>query len=100
MKNIILIVTIIISFLSLTNAQETVSFRSNALGNAISDDLDLVFDPIEIQFVDGIRLYTNLSNLTSTQEELFDNVSDDEFLIGISFNNTMKHLYISLNASS
>ena len=71
------------------NAQESVSFRSNSLGNAIDDDLDLVFDPIEIQFVEGIRLYTNLSNLTSNQEEFFDNVSDDEFLIGVSFKNSL-----------
>lgn len=71
------------------NAQESVSFRSNSLGNAIDDDLDLVFDPIEIQFVEGVRLYTNLSNLTSNQEEFFDNVSDDEFLIGVSFKNSL-----------
>ena len=78
------------------NAQEPLSFRSNALGGVISDDLDLVYDPIELRFVDGIRLYTNLSNLTSTQEQLFDNVSDDEFLFGVSSQNPfMKFLWHS-----
>ena len=69
------------------NAQEPISFRSNALGGIIDDDLDLIYDPIELRFVDGIRLYTNLSNLTSSQEQLFDNISDDEFLIGVSSQN-------------
>ena len=63
------------------NAQEPISFRSNALGGVINDDLDLIYDPIELQFVDSLRLYTNLSNLTSGNEKLFDNISDDEFRI-------------------
>jgi hypothetical protein len=86
MKNTILMIAIlIISFVNLGNAQEPLSFRSNALGGVIDDDLDLVYDPIELRFVDGIRLYTNLSNLTSTQEQLFANDSDNEFLLGMSY---------------
>ena len=61
-----------------------VSFRSQALGGVIYDDLDLIYDPIELSFVKGIRLYTNLSNLTSGQEQILNGVSDDEFLVGIS----------------
>jgi len=97
MKNTILITAILLlGFITLSNAQESVSFRSNALGNIIDDDLDLVYDPIELRFVDGIRLYTNLSNLTSTHEQLFDNVSDDEFLLGVSSQNPfMKFLWHS-----
>ena len=90
MNKTILLATIFILGLSMVaNAQEPISFRSNALGGIVNDDLDLVYDPIELQFVDGIRLYTNLSNLTSNQEQLFDNISDDEFLFGISSENPL-----------
>jgi hypothetical protein len=65
------------------NAQ-TQSFRSIALGTIIDDDLDLVYDPIELKFVEGSRLYTNLSNLTSSNENVFDNITDDTYLIGFS----------------
>ena len=68
---------------SMANAQ-TQSFRSVALGTIIDDDLDLVYDPIELKFVEGSRLYTNLSNLTSSNENVFDNVTDDTYLIGFS----------------
>jgi len=66
-----------------SSAQDPVSFRSLALGGVIDDDLDLIYDPVELGFVDGTRLYTNLSNLTSNGERLFDNASDDELLLGI-----------------
>jgi hypothetical protein len=90
MNKTILLATIFILGLSMVaNAQEPISFRSNALGGIVNDDLDLVYDPIELQFVDGIRLYTNLSNLTSNQEQLFHNISDDEFLFGVSSQNPL-----------
>lgn len=90
MNKTILLATIFILGLSMVaNAQEPISFRSNALGGIVIDDLDLVYDPIELQFVDGIRLYTNLSNLTSSGERLFGNIADDEFLFGISSENPL-----------
>jgi len=61
-----------------------VSFRSLSLGGIVNDDLDLVYDPIELRFVDSLRLYTNLSNLTSGEEYVFCNDADKEFLIGAS----------------
>jgi len=63
------------------------SFRSQALGGAVFDDLDLVYDPIDLRFVKGIRFYTNLSNLTSSEEQLFNDRSDNEFLLGGSWKN-------------
>ncbi|MGH1363963.1 MAG: hypothetical protein ACRBF0_10430 [Calditrichia bacterium] len=63
------------------------SFRSQALAGAVNDDLDLVYDPIDLRFVDKIRLYTNLSNLTSSEEEVFNDFSDNELLIGASWQN-------------
>ena len=80
---------------SLLNSQNLISYRGLALGNIITDDLDLIYDPIDLQFVEGVRVYTNLSNATSGEEKLFGNVSDDEFLFGISaegpFLNFMHH---------
>lgn len=65
--------------------QVPVSFRSQALGGIVNDDLDLVYDPIELHFVPGIRLYTNLSNLTSGREQVLNDISDNEFLGGVSW---------------
>ncbi len=73
----------IVGIMSVANAQ-TLSFRNRALGSVIDDDLDLIYDPIELKFVKGSRLYTNLSNLTSSNENVFDNVTDDTYLIGFS----------------
>ncbi len=83
MKKIIMITAITLLLFSMANAQ-TQSFRSMALGTIIDDDLDLVYDPIELKFVEGSRLYTNLSNLTSSYENVFDNITDDTYLIGFS----------------
>lgn len=65
-------------------AQPAASFRNNATGGAIDDNLDYIFDPVNLFRVEGVRLYTNLSNLTSTNEEVFNAVSDGEFLMGVS----------------
>jgi hypothetical protein len=71
------------------SAQEPQSFRSKALGGIINDDLDLVYDPINLRFVDTLHLYTNLSNLTSGYEKVFHNyvLSDNELLLGASRQN-------------
>ena len=58
-KTILLTTIFILGLSTVANTQEPISFRSNALGGIIEDDLDLVYDPIELQFVEGIRLYTD-----------------------------------------
>ncbi len=80
------------SFQGLT-VDAPVSFRSQALGGAVFDNLDLVYDPIELRFVEGVRLYTNLSNLTSSSEQILNGISDNEFLMGISFKNGLFENY-------
>jgi len=60
------------------------SFRAQATGGVLRDDLDLVYDPIELQFVEGIRLYTNLANLVTTDEEILNELSSNTLLFGIS----------------
>jgi hypothetical protein len=95
MKKLILILSFtVISFTlifgqgsTIVNLQEPQSFRSQALGGTVDDDLDLIYDPIELRFVNGIRLYTNLSNLITSNEYILDNYSVDEFLAGISLQN-------------
>ncbi|TAK62119.1 MAG: hypothetical protein EPO24_05250 [Bacteroidetes bacterium] len=67
-------------------AQEPQSFRSLSLGGIIYDDLDLVFDPIELQFVDSLRLYTNLSNtsLKAFTSSANGTSASNEYLLGVS----------------
>lgn len=86
MKRILILITLTFLMFSMANAL-TPSFRSIALGTIIDDDLDLVKDPIELKFVEGSRLYTNLSNLINTDEEILANNSSEGFLIGYSTKN-------------
>ncbi len=97
MKHFMYVSTILILlFFQVGFTQVPVSFRSRALGGIIDDDLDLVYDPIELSFVKGTRVYTNLSNLTSSNEQILNGVSDKEFLIGISTENPfVKSLWTS-----
>ena len=93
-----MIFIIVLNVTSLIHSQDLVSYRGLALGNIIADDLDLIYDPIELQFVEGVRVYTNLSNATSGEEKLFGNFSDDQFLFGISaegpFLNFIHHSFL------
>ena len=94
----LMIFLIVLNVTSLIHSQNMVSYRGLALGNIIADDLDLIYDPIELQFVEGIRVYTNLSNATSGEEKLFGNFSDDQFLFGFSaegpFLNFIHHSFL------
>ena len=93
-----MIFLIVLNVTSSIHSQNMVSYRGLALGNIIADDLDLIYDPIELQFVEGVRVYTNLSNATSGEEKLFGNSSDDQFLFGISaegpFLNFIHHSFL------
>ena len=93
-----MIFLIVLNVTSSINSQNMVSYRGLSLGNIIADDLDLIYDPIELQFVEGVRVYTNLSNATSGEEKLFGNISDDQFLFGISaegpFLNFIHHSFL------
>lgn len=57
------------------------SFRHQSTA-VIEDDLDNGIDGTDIFKVEGGRIFTNLSNLTSGKEELMDNYSDNTLLIG------------------
>ncbi len=93
-----MIFLIVLNVTSSIHSQNLISYRGLSLGNIIADDLDLIYDPIELQFVEGVRVYTNLSNATSGEEKLFGNSSDDQFLFGISaegpFLNFIHHSFL------
>lgn len=62
----------------------THSFRSSATGGVFRDDFDNDTDPIFLLDNANWRLYTNLSNLTTNREEIFGDLTDDIYLLGIS----------------
>jgi len=64
-------------------AQDFSSFRMQSTGYLMSDDLDLIMDPLELGHVKGFRLYTNLSNLGSGQEEAMGSMTDNTLVLGL-----------------
>ncbi|MBD3169932.1 MAG: hypothetical protein GF307_10650 [candidate division Zixibacteria bacterium] len=60
------------------------SFRWAASGNLLYGDFDNDLDPIYIWDNQGYRLYTTLSNLSSSSDMLFSDVSDGVYLFGAS----------------
>ena len=71
MKNKILFTAILLLGLSMIAiAQEPISIRSQSLGNVIEDDWDLIYDPIELRYVNGTYFFTNLADFN----EMDDNV--------------------------
>jgi len=62
------------------------SFRASASGNLLWGDLDNDIDPVYIWDNQGYRLYTTLSNLSSSNDEYFSDSSDGVCLFGISGN--------------
>lgn len=73
-------------FLSLVSSAFawTYSFRSRATGGVFRGDFDNDRDPIFILDNKNWRLYTNLSNLTTNGEEIFGDLTDNVYLVGIS----------------
>jgi len=101
MKNIIF-TAILLSFTLLIFAQEPISMRSQATGNTIEDNWDLIYDTIELKFVDGIHFYTNLADFNTiykNEEWADDNVPFlSELPLGIAFTNpfatNLKHSFL------
>ncbi|RKZ21382.1 hypothetical protein DRQ16_03690 [bacterium] len=58
------------------------SFRNISTGTLLEDDYDFILDPGRMVWVKGGRLYTNLSNLVTTTEGLFNKTSLGTYLIG------------------
>lgn len=58
------------------------SFRFQSTAFLFEDDYDLLFDPARIPQIQGSRVYTNLSNFVSNQEEQFGPQTENFLLIG------------------
>ena len=58
------------------------SFRKASTAGLLEDDLDLMLDPARLPLIEGNRLYTNLSNLVSKNDDVFDNTSNGYYLLG------------------
>jgi len=87
MKRILLISLAVMLIGTTAYAVENVSFRVKGmhedLATLIQDEFtDMMFLSYNILDIEGYRLYTNLSNLSSGDEELFDNDGVDQYLIG------------------
>jgi len=58
------------------------SFRFQSTAGTWQDDYDLMFDPCRILEIDGFRLYTNLANYATGNEEQFGANRSNLFLVG------------------
>ncbi len=92
MKKIIALI-IVLGLSSLSFAQEPVSIRSNSLANIILDDWDLIYDPIDLKFIEGTHFFTNLADFNSYYHDNNGDWEDQnesfltELPLGISFQN-------------
>ncbi len=82
MKKLFVVLSILL-FVSTVSAQglNLESFRQQAT-YIIRDDLDYAINGTDIFEVDGARIFTNLSNLSTGTEELMGYNSDNTFVIG------------------
>src|SRR4030042_2909501 len=62
------------------------SFRYQSTARLFEDDYDLLFDPARIPQIEGLRLWTSLSNFVTGNEQMFSNISAPYILIGGSTN--------------
>jgi len=56
------------------------SFRLQSTAYLFEDDYDLIFDPARLPLIEGSRLYTNLSNLVSSDEDVFGTATANYYL--------------------
>jgi len=79
-KNKILFTAILLLGLSMIAiAQEPISIRSQSLGNVIEDDWDLIYDPIELRYVNGTYFFTNLADFNE-----MDGMNDNSISLRVS----------------
>ena len=72
-------------------AQEPISIRSQSLGNVIEDDWDLIYDPIELRYVNGTYFFTNMAD--------FNEMEDNDIVVTPSFPRSYSRVDMSNNSS-
>lgn len=84
MRYFILIIAILLllGISTKTTAFMPNSFRWQSTALLWEDDYDLLFDPARIPLIKGSRIYTNLSNLVSYEEEQFGTDRTNFYLLG------------------
>lgn len=81
MKRLLTLVIVAILCLPLL-AQDINSFRNLSTGSALDDDADLAFDPIELNYLKGTTVFSNLSNIGGS-DKIFMNSGAQHFLMGL-----------------
>ncbi len=82
MKRVLIIFVLMIPGLLLFG-QEIQSFRNLGTCGVLDDDADLAFDPIELNYLEGTNIFTNLSNF-SRYDRIYANDGDNHLMIGLS----------------
>jgi len=77
------LIFILILFAGVLTADSISSFRSLSTGGILPDNLDLAMDPIELNYLSGTNVFTNLSNL-SRNDHLFANDARNHLMLGVS----------------
>lgn len=108
--NFVFLLLFYLLFASYVNALETSSFRNRSTAGLLDDDLDkwtstasgLFRDPAGLTGLEGYRIYTNLSNLVSHDEQFLDeNQKSNYFLLGSSVPlNNLGHIGVMVNLHS
>ncbi len=96
MKRILILLIIGIAITSL-GAQLASSFRNQSTGGVLDDELDMMFNGVDLAYIKGAHIYTNLSNFEGT-DKLFANQDSNHYLLGIAsaypWNPAMKYALI------
>ncbi len=79
---LIFVISIVFCF-----AQEFNSFRYLSTSGALDGDVEYAFDPLDLNYLSGTRLYSGLSNF-SGNDNIFMNSGDNYLLLGTSTDKT------------
>jgi len=86
LKRAAILTCLLLMLLASSSLAWTNSFRSAATGDLLYGDFDNDMDPIYIWDNQGYRIYSTLSNLSTTFDEFVDGNTDDVYLFGTSGN--------------
>ncbi|MCB5264851.1 MAG: hypothetical protein PHT37_07715 [Candidatus Cloacimonetes bacterium] len=81
MKQILIIIVVAILCLPLFG-QEINSFRNLSTAGVLDDDADLAFDTIELNYLNGTHIFSNLSNFSGT-DKILSSSGSQHLLLGI-----------------
>ncbi|HHE39110.1 MAG TPA: hypothetical protein ENL20_11160, partial [Candidatus Cloacimonetes bacterium] len=103
-KPMFIIILFMLVLFSSLSAQEPVSIRSQSCANIIEDDWDLIYDPIDLKFIEGTFFFSNLADFNSFYRENEGDWTEQnepfltELPLGMSFQNPfskkLKHAFL------